>query len=145
MAIQSKGSLRGKKAKEKNKVGRPLIVWSDKQYKTFENLCGIQCTIEELESVLDIDHKTIDRLCKEHYKDEDGNPMNFSQTYKRFSASGKASLRRMQFKAADAGNVTMQIWLGKQYLGQTDKQDIEVSEEKDYVFNIIPASENKGD
>ena len=31
------------------------------------------------------------------------------------------SLRRQQFKSAEAGNVTMQIWLGKQYLGQTDK------------------------
>jgi hypothetical protein len=26
----------------------------------------------------------------------------------------------MQFEAASKGNVTMQIWLGKQYLGQTD-------------------------
>lgn len=31
----------------------------------------------------------------------------------------------MQFKNAQAGNVTMQIWLGKQYLGQKDKQEVE--------------------
>ena len=37
---------------------------------------------------------------------------------------GKASLRRMQYGAANKGNVTMQIWLGKQYLGQNDKQEI---------------------
>jgi hypothetical protein len=30
----------------------------------------------------------------------------------------------MQFKAAEAGNPTMLIWLGKQYLGQSDKQDL---------------------
>jgi hypothetical protein len=29
-------------------------------------------------------------------------------------------LRRMQFESANKGNVTMQIWLGKQYLGQSD-------------------------
>lgn len=39
--------------------------------------------------------------------------------------NGRASLRRMQFKNAQAGNVTMQIWLGKQYLGQKDKQEVE--------------------
>ena len=33
----------------------------------------------------------------------------------------KASLRRMQYKAAEGGNVTAQIWLGKQILGQKDK------------------------
>ena len=27
----------------------------------------------------------------------------------------------MQFKKANDGNVSMLIWLGKQYLGQTDK------------------------
>jgi hypothetical protein len=29
-------------------------------------------------------------------------------------------VRRMQFESANRGNVTMQIWLGKQYLGQSD-------------------------
>lgn len=38
---------------------------------------------------------------------------------------GKASLRRMQFKSAEDGNVTMQIWLGKQMLGQRDKSEID--------------------
>ncbi len=28
----------------------------------------------------------------------------------------------MQFESATKGNVVMQIWLGKQYLGQADKQ-----------------------
>lgn len=54
--------------------------------------------------------------------------------------SGKASLRRMQFKTAESGNATMQIWLGKQYLGQKDKQDVTVDNEQDFVFNILPAS-----
>jgi hypothetical protein len=30
----------------------------------------------------------------------------------------------MQYTSAEAGNVTMQIWLGKQWLGQTDKNQI---------------------
>lgn len=33
----------------------------------------------------------------------------------------------MQFKAAEGGNATMLIWLGKQYLGQSDKTQQEIS------------------
>jgi len=39
--------------------------------------------------------------------------------------AGKASLRRTQWKAATGGNSTMMVWLGKNVLGQTDKQEIE--------------------
>jgi len=35
------------------------------------------------------------------------------------------SLRRAQIKTALDGNPTMQIWLGKQYLGQHDKIEID--------------------
>ena len=54
--------------------------------------------------------------------------------------SGRASLRRMQYVAAKKGNATMQIWLGKQYLGQKDKQEIEHSGEIDQTLIILPAN-----
>jgi hypothetical protein len=38
--------------------------------------------------------------------------------------TGKGNLREMQWKSAEKGNVTMQIWLGKQYLDQTDKTQV---------------------
>ena len=37
---------------------------------------------------------------------------------------GKIRLRQMQWKAADKGNVTMLIWLGKQVLGQVEKSEV---------------------
>lgn len=37
------------------------------------------------------------------------------------------SLRALQFQSAKRGNVAMQIWLGKQYLKQSDKAAIEQS------------------
>ena len=106
------------------KAGRPKIVWSDKDYKTFEGLCSIQATIEEIEHVLNITYKTLNRLCKEHYQTEDGQPMDFSTTYKKYSETGKISLRRYQFKLAEK-NAAMAIWLGKQYLGQRDNLDVQ--------------------
>ena len=41
-------------------------------------------------------------------------------------SKGKIRLRQLQHKAAEAGNVTMLIWLGKQRLGQTDKTELEL-------------------
>jgi hypothetical protein len=39
-------------------------------------------------------------------------------------AVGRMSLRRKQWKAAEDGNTTMLVWLGKQYLGQSDKSEV---------------------
>ena len=37
----------------------------------------------------------------------------------------KIKLRSWQWKSAEKGNATIQIWLGKQYLGQSDKPNNE--------------------
>lgn len=52
---------------------------------------------------------------------------------KKGRADGRSSLRRMQFQTAEKGNPTMQIWLGKQLLGQRDK----IEQEIDTTVNII--------
>lgn len=44
----------------------------------------------------------------------------------------RMSLRRYQLRAAEHGNVAMCIWLGKQYLGQSDKQEV-VERKIDYA------------
>ena len=100
------------------KVGRPLKQINKKQ---FEGLCAIQCTLPEICDILDVTDKTITRWCKDTYG------ANFSVIFKKKSAKGKASLRRMQYKAAENGNGTMLVWLGKQYLGQKDKQEVDMN------------------
>jgi hypothetical protein len=57
---------------------------------------------------------------------------NFQSFYEKGRENGKAKLRDCQIKSAMGGNVTMQIWLGKQYLGQSDKQEVE-THEQDYT------------
>lgn len=83
----------------------------------FENLCNIHCTKSEIADVFECDENTLNDYCKRTYND------TFSVLYKRLSSGGKTSLRRMQWKSAENGNVTMQIFLGKQYLGQKDTPD----------------------
>jgi hypothetical protein len=98
--------------KAPNKGGRPRKE-IDQSY--FEGLCEIQCTLEEISSVLKVSEDTVERWCKRTYE------LGFADAYKKFSASGKTSLRRSQFNVALKGNATMLIWLGKQHLGQSDK------------------------
>jgi len=43
----------------------------------------------------------------------------------------------MQWKSAQNGNVTMQIWLGKNMLGQRDHNEIEYIERKAEPITII--------
>jgi len=55
----------------------------------------------------------------------------FQEIYLKGRENGKAKLRDIQLRAAMSGNVTMLIWLGKQYLDQTDKsQSIDLSEQE---------------
>lgn len=86
--------------------------------KIFENLCGLQCTLEEIAGVFDCSPDTIERWCKREYKE------TFAETYKKHSAKGKMSLRRTQFKLAEK-SAAMAIFLGKNYLGQSDRTIIE--------------------
>lgn len=105
-----------------NPMGRPRKQISQKQ---FESLCAIQCTVEEVCSVLDVDEATLEKWCKETYEGK-----TFSKVFKEKRQYGKASLRRMQWHLAEK-NPSMAIFLGKNMLGQTDKVEQTVLEVED--------------
>lgn len=92
-------------------MARPTKSISQKQ---FEQLCQIQCTKEEICAVLDVSDKTLDRWCKETYE------TSFSEIFSQKRKGGHASLRAKQWKLASK-SPAMAIFLGKQFLGQTDK------------------------
>ena len=60
----------------------------------------------------------------------------FSDIVAKGKESGKAKLRDLQPNSAMNGNVTMQIWLGKQYLKQTDKQETEISLPTEIIIEL---------
>ena len=78
-------------------------------------MCKIQCTGEEIASVLNISYDTLERACKREKS------MSCADYIGQKREGGKASLRRRQWQSAQDGNATMLIWLGKQYLGQRDR------------------------
>lgn len=96
----------------------------------FEKLCNLQCTLEEIAGFFQCSPDTIERWCKRTYED------NFANIYKKHSQNGKISLRRWQFRMAE-NNVTMAIWLGKQYLGQAEKIDTNAKINTDNNFELM--------
>lgn len=97
--------------------------------KDFESLLAIQCTLEEVTAFFD--HKldgcsedTIERWCKRTYK------KSFADVSAQKRNLGKISLRRAQFELAKK-NATMSIFLGKNYLGQTDRQEVTFQSDDD--------------
>lgn len=99
------------------RTGRPP---KDIDQKQFENLCGLQCTLEEICGWFDVTDKTLDSWCKRTYN------ANFSEVFKQKRGAGKISLRRSQWRLAEK-NATMAIFLGKQFLGQRDNVDVNVT------------------
>ena len=91
---------------------------------------------------MNVSDKTLNRLLQQRYK------LGFSDCFKKFSANGRITLRKKQFEVAKAGNVTMLIWLGKQYLGQTDKQEVtEVQHVEDLsvLADLIQQAKERGE
>lgn len=99
------------------RTGRPPKEIDQKQ---FENLCGLQCTLEEICGWFDVTDKTLDSWCKRTYN------ASFSEVFKQKRGAGKISLRRSQWRLAEK-NATMAIFLGKQFLGQRDNVDVNVT------------------
>lgn len=92
-------------------MGRPAIE-IDKNH--FESLCGLQCTLPEIADFFSCSEDTIERWCRRTYND------SFAEVFKKKSGKGRISIRRAQFKLAEK-NASMAIWLGKNYLGQSDE------------------------
>ena len=94
--------------KKKKSVGRPRKHNLDT--KQVEQLASFGCTDTEIASFFDMSRTTLER--------------NYEHYITKGRESGKIRLRQYQWSAAKKGNVAMLIWLGKQILGQSDKQEI---------------------
>ena len=78
-----------------------------------------QCDGVGIAGLLGISPDTLYRACQEVHK------MGFAEYSAQKKAEGVELLKAKQYQLAMEGNVTMGIWLGKQYAGQRDKQDVD--------------------
>ncbi len=91
------------------KVGRPRIKMDPNQV---ENLAEFGCTTLEIAKFFKCDESTV----RKRYKEE----------MARGREKMKIKLRQIQFKLAET-NAAMSIFLGKNYLAQTDRQSIDLT------------------
>ena len=78
---------------------------------------SLGCTSDEIATLLGIGRATFYNHLKEDTELKDALDEGRDQ--------GRITLRRLQWQQAQIGKVTMQIWLGKQLLGQRDKHEVE--------------------
>nr|DAX52072.1 MAG TPA: putative terminase small subunit [Caudoviricetes sp.] len=109
---------------------------ADISKQEFEKLCALQCTQEEICSFFDVTDKTLTAFCRRTYG------MKFSEVFREKRGKGKIALRRSQFRLAER-NATMAIFLGKQYLGQRDVQDVKVEGVIDNPFDGVKSEDIK--
>lgn len=104
-------------SEEKNKGGRPPKLTPDENtLGIVRGLGNIQATTKECASVLGVSEPTYLKFKSDHPE--------VAEHYAEGAGQGLASLRRTQFRMAET-NASMAIWLGKQYLDQSDKQQVE--------------------
>jgi len=89
-------------------------------WKLLDGFCQMQCTLWEIACYFNCSEDTIERRVKEQYG------VTFAEYFGKKRVAGLMSLRRIQFKMAEK-SPAMAIFLGKNYLGQADKQEIEHS------------------
>ena len=83
-----------------------------------EKLCVLQCTQREMAAWFSCTERTIESYAKRP---------EVAEVMARGRAKGQISVRRAQMKLLEAGNATMGVWLGKQFLGQRDVTPVELS------------------
>ncbi len=102
-----------------------------------EKLCGLQCTIKDIAGWFGVTSQTVDnriadteRRYSYDLKDLKGHiiekrtDVTFREAMELGYAKGRVSLRRHQMKAAEEGQPTMLVWLGKNVLGQKDNLEL---------------------
>jgi len=77
-------------------------------YEIVRRMAAIHCTIREIASVVGVHYSTLNTRPE------------FQKIFGEEYNKAKERLRKLQWDAAEKGNTTMLIWLGKQYLGQKE-------------------------
>jgi len=105
---------------------KPKLEHSEALIEQIRALGKIQATVEETASVLRVSERTLQNFFTAH--------PDAKEAHDEGKSEGRASLRRAQFTSALNGNATMQIWLGKQLLGQREPiREIEVGKPGDFA------------
>ena len=100
-------------------------------WETVKKLCEMQCTQAEICGFLEISEDTLQRACKRELG------TTWTEYFAEARKAGKISLRRAQWqKAVEKQDTTMLIFLGKNFLGQSDKIDNTITNNTDAKLSV---------
>lgn len=120
-------------------TGRPRIDLNEEKFDSWdmlENLVLWSADGEYCAEKLGISYDTLARRIKEKYS------CSFAEYRNKKKEPMRVNLLKKQYDVAMSGNVTMLIWLGKNELGQTDKQESVISNDKPLTFNVVSTKSN---
>lgn len=89
---------------EEQGPGRPKLELDEEQ---IGRLASIHCSVDEIALIMGCGRDTIYR--------------NYMDVVEQGRARGRMGLRRKQWEVANEGNPTMLVWLGKNWLSQSDQ------------------------
>lgn len=96
--------------------GRPP---KDIDFATLDKLLALQVTRDEAAAWFNVSHDTLERRIY------DRTGLSFASYREQKGGMGRINLRRKQYQVAMSGNVAMLIWLGKQWLKQSERVEVE--------------------
>lgn len=99
-------------------------------WKKVDELLEAGCDGTEICGFLGISYDTLSRHTERDKK------LKFADYKALKRAKGDSILRNRQYKTALEGNVPMQIWLGKQRLDQSDKQQVKQETKQENTYNF---------
>ncbi len=118
------------------KPGRPK---ADIDWQTVGKLLEAGCAGTDIASQLGISATTLQRRCRAE------NNVSFAAFSQQKRMAGDNLLRAAQYKAAMEGNTTMLVWLGKQRLGQSDKNELTGKGGGRLVIEVVRREHNDQD
>lgn len=119
-----------KENKEVNKGGRPP---TEINWEALDGVLQLGARLIDCVDLVGVSDVTIQNKIKEKYG------LTFSEYRELKMSKMRMKLLQKQYEVAMNGNVALLIWLGKQHLGQSDKQEI-VTDQK---VNLKMSAEEK--
>lgn len=99
-------------------LGRPK---ADIDWNQVDKLLQAHCSGAEIAAYFGLNKATLYDRCKTD------NNMPFSDYSQQKKAKGNSLLKAKQYSIAMRGDKTMLVWLGKQYLGQKEKHEVDTN------------------
>lgn len=116
-------------------MARKKLVADERMKAQILSYGKIGCTRDEISAMLGVSRPTLWKFLIENPDMDEAIQAGLDQ--------GKVTLRRCQWRAANNGNVTMQIWLGKQLLKQRDQVSAQDDEARESIEALRIEMERK--